>query len=343
MASQNTPLSQSGVSHDAERVNWLDYAKGIGIFWVVLGHTLRGLNDAVLPPSPLLEAIDQWIYAFHMPLFFFISGLLAERLAVKSLRQIIINRLQMIVYPYIIWSVLQEILRSITGSRTEPIADLWQIVYQPMMQFWFLYVLAIASLAYALLRKSHLPPSGFFILSLLLYLAHCQSINFGDWGVLYMVRMNLLYFGLGAAVNQTNWLVSLEKLSSLLLLSLTLGGFVLIALAVMLGIAEKLEIVPILATVGIGATCALARWLDRWGEGWMNRILREWGMLSLQIFVAHTIFSAIARTLLLKLQAPPALHILLGTAVGIYGSIWLYRLCQRLNFPYAFSLRPVRG
>ncbi|MCV3214943.1 acyltransferase family protein [Plectonema radiosum NIES-515] len=59
-----------------ERLHWVDYAKGIGIFLVVVGHILRGLvNSSILEESKLLLFVDRWIYGFHMPLFFFISGL----------------------------------------------------------------------------------------------------------------------------------------------------------------------------------------------------------------------------------------------------------------------------
>jgi fucose 4-O-acetylase-like acetyltransferase len=63
-----------------ERLHWVDYAKGIGIFLVVVGHVLRGLiNSSILQPSALLLFVDRWIYGFHMPLFFFISGLFVKR------------------------------------------------------------------------------------------------------------------------------------------------------------------------------------------------------------------------------------------------------------------------
>jgi fucose 4-O-acetylase-like acetyltransferase len=48
------------------RVGWIDFCKGIGIFLVVLGHILR---DVI--------AVD-YIYSFHMPLFFFLSGLVSN-------------------------------------------------------------------------------------------------------------------------------------------------------------------------------------------------------------------------------------------------------------------------
>jgi fucose 4-O-acetylase-like acetyltransferase len=50
------------------RITWVDYAKGVGIFLVVLGHTLRGLHSSqVIADSPAFRSIDSWIYGFHMP------------------------------------------------------------------------------------------------------------------------------------------------------------------------------------------------------------------------------------------------------------------------------------
>ena len=43
------------------RSNFIDIVKGIGIFLVVLGH-----QNTIL---------TQEIYSFHMPLFFFLSGI----------------------------------------------------------------------------------------------------------------------------------------------------------------------------------------------------------------------------------------------------------------------------
>lgn len=48
-----------------QRIEWIDVAKGIGMLLVILGHTIQ-LN--IVTP----------LYAFHMPLFFFLSGLLIK-------------------------------------------------------------------------------------------------------------------------------------------------------------------------------------------------------------------------------------------------------------------------
>lgn len=46
-----------------KRIEWLDIAKGIGILLVIVGHCV-----------PLSSSSSKWIFQFHMPLFFALSG-----------------------------------------------------------------------------------------------------------------------------------------------------------------------------------------------------------------------------------------------------------------------------
>jgi len=58
------------------RLDWADAAKGLGIILVVYGHVARGLFHAgMYADEASYILIDQIIYSFHMPLFFFLSGL----------------------------------------------------------------------------------------------------------------------------------------------------------------------------------------------------------------------------------------------------------------------------
>nr|WP_276330832.1 acyltransferase family protein [Serratia inhibens] len=58
------------------REAWVDYAKGIGIILVVFDHVNRGLYSANIHLSEsFYQLTDSVIYSFHIPLFFFLSGL----------------------------------------------------------------------------------------------------------------------------------------------------------------------------------------------------------------------------------------------------------------------------
>ena len=56
-----------------KRRNWIDISRGIAILLVVLGHIILLENP---DNSHLLNNVQLYIYSFHVPLFFIISGTL---------------------------------------------------------------------------------------------------------------------------------------------------------------------------------------------------------------------------------------------------------------------------
>ncbi len=48
---------------EGKRIHWIDIARGMAMDLVVIGHL--GLKNQFV----------QWIYSFHMPLFFILSGM----------------------------------------------------------------------------------------------------------------------------------------------------------------------------------------------------------------------------------------------------------------------------
>src|SRR5215831_19970330 len=60
----------------AETLRAPDYAKALGIFLVVFGHVIRGLaNSGIIHWNSFWASLDDGVYLFHMPLFFYVSGL----------------------------------------------------------------------------------------------------------------------------------------------------------------------------------------------------------------------------------------------------------------------------
>jgi len=60
------------MAQERGRQEWLDVLKGFGILFVVLGHALAD------------GGLKTYIYAFHMPLFFFVSGYLFDAEGVRG-------------------------------------------------------------------------------------------------------------------------------------------------------------------------------------------------------------------------------------------------------------------
>ena len=321
-----------------QRLRWVNYAKGIGIFLVVLGHTLRSLVDSsILESSTAVRASDHWIYAFHMPLFFFLSGLFINPSASKPLIEFVVDKLRAIAYPYLVWSVLQSILQAVASRYTNSqasFADLWRIVYQPVMQFWFLYTLLVIMLAYAIASKLRVPPILFLILSIVLYYLP-GNISLGSWGVLYLVKNYALYLALGALVGSSRAMSEWHRLKTPTLVIVTICGFLAVGLAVWFNVADGQFPKPEVAVFGIVASVALGILLEQFNA---IGFVEQWGRLSLEIYVAHTIASAILRIVLQKICGiySPIAYLVLGTAVGIYAPIALKTICDRIGFWYMF-------
>ena len=68
------------------RVEWVDIAKGIGIILVIIGHLS-------------IPYTDLWIYTFHMPLFFFLSGVVFSGIKYKF-KAFLLKRIKALVIPY---------------------------------------------------------------------------------------------------------------------------------------------------------------------------------------------------------------------------------------------------
>ena len=71
------------------RIEWIDMAKGVGIFLVIAGHTFAYSNC-------------DFIYAFHMPLFFFLSGLVFNDKRYDTFKEITVKKGKQLLFPWII-------------------------------------------------------------------------------------------------------------------------------------------------------------------------------------------------------------------------------------------------
>ena len=59
--------------------DWIDYAKGIAILLVAIGHAFPHASALGGVQNEYLRMFRDVIYQFHMPLLFFISGMLTGK------------------------------------------------------------------------------------------------------------------------------------------------------------------------------------------------------------------------------------------------------------------------
>ena len=149
------------------QTNWIDFAKGVAIFLVVLGHAIRGIKGSGLPIHSFWLELDALIYAFHMPLFFALSGWFYVRsIAKRTFVSFAANRLERVVYPMILWTYIFFGCKFLAGSHANsPITagDFPLIPLPGILHFWFLWDLLVLSfMAYPLrfaLRNDGIAPT----------------------------------------------------------------------------------------------------------------------------------------------------------------------------------------
>ncbi|MBR4241028.1 MAG: acyltransferase family protein, partial [Eubacterium sp.] len=80
-------------------VDWIDIAKGIGIICVMIGHLNFGY-------------FKSFVYFFHVPLFFFLSGFVFESKNIKPI-DFIKKEVKRFVIPYYFWAFFYFFLGSL--------------------------------------------------------------------------------------------------------------------------------------------------------------------------------------------------------------------------------------
>ena len=132
-------------SPTADRVGWVDYAKGICILLVVLFHTVNHYEEAV-GATGWMRWIVEFSKPFRMPDFFLISGLFLPRTINANLTTYIDKKVVHFAYFYLLWLALTLLLTDNDVLRADPIQFaklyLWNIV-QPTGVLWFVHMLAV--------------------------------------------------------------------------------------------------------------------------------------------------------------------------------------------------------
>ena len=140
------------------RLHYFDMAKGIGIFLVILGH-LQG--EYFFSLSPIFSPLCVWIFSFHMPLFFIISGMLInyKNDTEKNLKTLIFKRFKSIGVPYLWFSlfyflaVVFAYIKGNIGIDTLLTQGLYVLSLYGMSVLWFLPALFMGEILFLFLIK----------------------------------------------------------------------------------------------------------------------------------------------------------------------------------------------
>ena len=144
-----------------EHFDEITIIKGIAIFLVILGHAISQTGQQ----ERILSIVQQVIYSFHMPLFFFASGFLSLRLLdAKDWKSRISyggSRTLRLLIPYFFMGVLYMLVGAYYYKNPLIIGKETLIAMgkgtNPDSELWFLYVLWLITLAsLVIIRKETL-------------------------------------------------------------------------------------------------------------------------------------------------------------------------------------------
>jgi uncharacterized membrane protein YcfT len=318
-----------------ERVDWVDYAKGICIILVVMMHSTLGVEKAAGELS-WLNGFIEWARPFRMPDFFLISGLFLASRIDRPWRQYLDSKLLHFAYFYILWMTIQFAMKSWGIFSNEGALAALEAYgsgfIQPYGTLWFIYLLAIFFVAAKLLRP--VPPLVVFILGAALEMApiHTGSLIIDE----FAGRFVYFFAGYWLAQYVFAFAREVQGLNPLgIMIGLAIWA-VINAILVDNGAASLPGIGLILGFIGAGAVVAFGVLLARFK---LASPIRYCGANSIVIYLSFFMFMAASRSVLLKTGVIEDLAIVsvIVTAVGVIGPVLLFWAVR--NTPLSFLFR----
>jgi uncharacterized membrane protein YcfT len=337
------------MSGNANRLDWVDTAKGLSIILVVMMHSAYGVGDDT-GHIGYLNYIIAWATPFRMPEFFLISGLFLSQVIARPWGHYADRRIVHYFYFYALWAVLQIAFKVGLGAGDvgSAVASIGLAVVEPYGVLWFIYMLAVLSFAAKILYMFKVPHWAALAGAAALQIAPVATgIHILDYLAEFFV-----YFYAGYALApqlfrivaraQRHAAVAIAGLLAFAVINGLLvfaGGSELHPVGMQMGYAALPGLHLLLAFAGALAVCITAALLAMLPV--MNW-LRWLGAHSIVVYLSFAIPMAASRVLLLKLGVIENGNVL-GTIVfltALIAPLILYWLIQKTGFGKFLFERP---
>lgn len=318
----------------AQRVAWVDYAKGFCIIMVVMMHSTLGVEKAAGAAS-WMNAVIEFARPFRMPDFFMIAGLFLALTIGRGWRTYLDRKVVHFAYFYALWVTIQFALRA-PGLIGEvgPLGLVREYLFayvEPFGTLWFIYLLPVFFVTTRLLYRVPMP----------LVLGCAAALQILDlhtgWLVIDEFAERYVYFYMGYVFAPHIFRfargVGDDKLYGLV----GLAAWALInGTLVYTGWADFPGIGLALGVMGAAAVIAFAAILSRLD---VMGFVRYCGMNSIVVYLAFSPFMAASRVVLLKTGLVPDLGMvaLLVTMAGVIGPLLLHWAVRNTPGRYLFE------
>ena len=308
------------------RIDWVDTAKGICIIFVVMMHSVLGV-EAAAGETGWMHAVVAFAAPFRMPDFFLISGLFLANVIRRDWKLYLDRKVVHFAYFYVLWMTIQFVIKapvfaSEIGWSAVPVAYLEGFI-QPFGTLWFIYMLPVFFVIAKLAHDVRLPWQVMLAGAALLHVApiHTGSVIVDE----FASRFVFFYAGYvfaPAIFRLADW--ARERLGTSLLFlacwalvngSLVAAGWSALPLvSLLLGAAGAIAIILTSALLAQAGTAGF---------------LRHFGKNSIVIYLAFFFPMAVSRVLLLKMGwFDIGTTSLLVTGIGVLAPMILYWLIQ---------------
>lgn len=334
--------------HTAIRLDWVDMAKGLSIFLVVMMYCAASIGEDTGQIGFLHWAIA-FATPFRMPEFFLISGLFLAKVIDRPWKAFADRRVVHYLYFYVLWAMIHIAFKValLAGEPGTALTYLAWAVVEPYGVLWFIYMLAVFGAVTKLLHDLRAPHWGVLALAALLQVSAIHTGSYViDQFAAYYVFFHAGYVFAPLLFRLGDWAVDHAGLALLAILAWAAlnaalvfsPGFRMDPVHPVMGLAGLPGVHLALAFLGTVALCGIAALLTRLPTmAWLQWL----GSKSLVVYVAFVLPMGVARTVLLKLGVDePNILSLLTMAVAIVSPLVLWSLVQRIGFGRFLFERP---
>ncbi|MFD1421203.1 acyltransferase family protein [Lactiplantibacillus songbeiensis] len=296
----------------SKRIQWIDVAKGIGILLVVYGHALGGIMNADQGGNTnILQVLYNIIYGFHMPLFFFLSGIFARNWVKRAVGIALRQKITSLVIPYFIWTVITGSIMALAQKYTNSGLGIRNILLSPVAPFseyWFLYVLFVTFVVYYFGVRLF-GEQGILGIAVIFFLL--RPFIYHYW-IFDAFSLNFVFFCIGTEVFELNQVFefleySKKKVLLAVLLFIIINVMNLAVLKTNNYMAESYT-KALTVIIGVLLIVYIAQWLEHFPK--LTTRLAWLGRASMAIYVMHLIPIAGSRIIALNVLKINSLFLL---------------------------------
>ena len=303
------------------RVDWVDYAKGFCIIFVVMMHSTLGV-EAALGETGWMHPLVAFALPFRMPDFFMISGLFLANVIDRDWRTYLDRKVVHFVYFYLLWMTIQFAVKApdmVAAGGIGEVARLYFLsLIDPFGTLWFIYLLPLFFVLIKLTRR--VPWPLIWLAGAALEMAHVKI----GWTVPdeFAARFVYCYTGYIAA----RYLFALTRRAQQHP-ALGLGGLIVWGLVNGMLVHLGYEQMPLISlALGLAGACAVVTASALMTLHDAFKPLRYCGRNSIVIYLAFFLPMAATRMLLLKsrmLTDIGSMSVII-TAAGVVGALALF-------------------